>query len=210
MSGSAFLDAEQIAERSEQLLAQVASAFAGVTLGRGVSIEDADAYEDPNWPSYDERSKRLDDAEYMQQFNDWQSLNLRWKGVSVSTYCGFLSPESFRYYVPFFLTCWLRAGLPDFRDEIKTGWDELDERLYWFFTSYDLEKYFEWHRTQISILSRRQKRCIAEFFALMLEAGMMPGNNGSKDWPVVMRFWGKYLDAKDLKRVKHEYLARLD
>ncbi|MEL7485419.1 MAG: DUF6714 family protein, partial [Planctomycetota bacterium] len=206
MSESSYLSAEAIAARSAQLLERIAVAFAGVTLGRGVSIQDADAYEDPDWPSYDKRAKRLGGKEYMRQYEDWTSLDLRNQGISHSTYYPFLSPESYRYYIPFFLTCWLEAGLPNFPRESQTPWDQLDERLYWFVLGWSHEtKRGERHgQEQLSCLSDEQMRCHAEFFALCLESGVMPGEYGAEEWPMVMKYWGPHLDAEHFDQaVRH-------
>jgi hypothetical protein len=90
---------------SAALIADIQRAFRGVERGKGVSLHETEVID--AYGSEDERRKaRAKDTDH-----NWQEVQDRWieefGGVGGLS---FLDPEGFRYYLPAYMTYWLRTG----------------------------------------------------------------------------------------------------
>ncbi|MEO1717162.1 MAG: DUF6714 family protein [Planctomycetota bacterium] len=189
--GSWFLSSEEIAERSAALMERIHKAWKGVHLGRGMSIEDAEIELYSPEESVARRNKRKHNKKYMRQFSDWTAVDLESKDyeMPIGSPFALLDPEAFRYYMPVFLKSWLETGFPKLPHGSNTSFVRgVDDRLEWFMLCHDTD--IEYVREQARLLSKEQSRCIAEFFALAIEAGVYPED---EDWKPVMQLWGQHL-----------------
>lgn len=95
---------EEIERRREEVLAQISSAFDGVSRGDGVSLHQALAYDDMR-PEEEALREREKDTE-----SRWQDLDDDLLEDTGQFAINFFDDESYQYYLPAFLRLSLRRG----------------------------------------------------------------------------------------------------
>lgn len=147
--------------REERLLQAIAHAWAGVTLGGGVSLHEThviDAYGSDE----ERRVARADDEKL-----DWKKLVddpdlLRFFAVGAAGLC-FLDAEGVRFYLPACLTRIVR-DLRNWKDgKAAREWDLLEAVFYHLCDGLN--------RDRFSILDEEQRRCVWDFLVYLHESG---------------------------------------
>ena len=142
-------------ERQRQLLTRIDRAFAGVTLGDGVSLHEADVID--NYGTAEERrtAREPDEKIDWRRLIDHPNLTVRF-GVGYSGLC-FLDAAGVRFHLP---ACLSRAV----RDFEQDGIGDMLESMFYLLTKPD-----EYNRGRLAVLNDEQRSCVRECLVFFRE-----------------------------------------
>lgn len=151
---------DAISEKSRAILDEIARVFGQVQRGGGITLHETSVIDDHGSDAEREQARRKDtDTHWWEVPDEWIERNV---GLS------FLDDEGFRYYLPAYMSYWIRTG--------KEPWG--------------LEFHLEDHARCERIFSVTEKRAIAKFLDYVAYQFDDLGPGDTLD-----EFWKKYFDA---------------
>lgn len=142
-------------ERQRQLLICIEWAFAGVTLGNGVSLHESHVIDNYGTAEARRAAREPDEKTDWRLLVDHPDLTVYF-GIGYSGLC-FLDAESVRFHLP---ACLYRAV----RDLEQDGTGDMYESMYYLLT--DLNEY---NRDRLAILTSEQRDCVRDCLVFFRE-----------------------------------------
>jgi hypothetical protein len=162
---------------ADEAIANLEKAFAGVTLGNGISLRQAELIDDMSY----KKDERWESVRQLDVVDDWKKIPKR--DLEDLGYLAHVDAEGFRYYIPALLSLFARSYDPI--------WIHVVQVLVILSTTSKRRDYL------YSLLTTEQKAAIAEFLVRLPSLVNVSTGDAATIEEALQVYWGQFLKHEE-------------